>query len=151
MRTWRPTTTPTDRGHTRPRTGGFVAPGEGVKKRVENGKISEADGEAILRFEAAFDPENATETLPHDLYDSGRRTSHKTPGTRGAWLERLRFIATELELTEVEADDINEYTTEKVQSGNVGRKDSQILRGDATEVLSVSYGVRDSAAGDSHP
>lgn len=89
----------------------------GVKKRVENGKISEADGEAILRFEAAFDPENATETLPHDLYDSGRRTSHKTPGTRGAWLERLRFIATELELTEVEADDINEYTTDKVQSG----------------------------------
>lgn len=88
-----------------------------VERLAGEGEISEADADAILEFEAAFDAENAAVDLPHDLYPNGRKTSHKTPGTRAAWLQRLHYAARELELTAVDGGDINEWTTAKVKSG----------------------------------
>ncbi len=93
-----------------------------VQRAAENGEIAEADAKAILDFEAAFDPENATVQLPPNLYENGRKTSYKTAGTRRAWLQRLKFIAKELTLTDATASDINAYTTEKVKSGQWANK-----------------------------
>jgi integrase/recombinase XerD len=93
-----------------------------TRRPAGDGQITKADADAILGFEAAFNPQDTTQQLPHDLYPNGRSVSYKEPGTRRAWLQRLNYFAKRLELTDVTAEDLNAFTTEKVKSGDWSEK-----------------------------
>lgn len=86
-----------------------------LESHVEAGDVTETDAEHIRRLCAAFDPEDATESKPSDLYDD-RTTEHKSKRTLGAWVERLAEAAQHVELTGTDADTINAYTTGMVKA-----------------------------------
>lgn len=90
-----------------------------LDRDVENGRVAEADAAAIKTLCAAFDPEDATESLPTGLYDK-RKTKHVKDGTRAGWVERLRVLARDVELTSetTTADDINAFTTGRKKAGD---------------------------------
>lgn len=86
-------------------------------KAVENGDVSEEDADTIRSLCAAFDAEDARESLPSGLYDR-RSTSHKEYRTLGSWAERLTEAAQSLTLTDTDADSINAYTTGMVKDND---------------------------------
>ncbi|WP_259519140.1 site-specific integrase [Halanaeroarchaeum sp. HSR-CO] len=90
---------------------------DSLDRRVEDGEIHPDDGDAIRELCAAYDAEDATESLPRDLYDD-RKDGHKARGTLDAWAERLSVAAKDLHLTgdETDADTVNAWTTGRVKA-----------------------------------
>lgn len=110
-----------------------------LENDVEDGRVSQADADAIKQLAAAFDPEDATQSLPTDLYDK-RRTSHKQYSTITGWVERLRLAANHVELTseDTDAHRINEFSTKKkkAKDGNGNGKFS------TSHVRNLEHAVR---------
>ncbi len=87
-----------------------------LDRTVDNGDVNDDDAERIRRLAAAYDEEDARESLPRSMYDDGRKISHKEYKTLAAWTERLSEAAQSVALTDADADAINRYTTDMVKS-----------------------------------
>lgn len=85
-----------------------------LANKVENGDVAAEDAEAIRELCFAFDPEDARESLPRDIYEK-RRTSHNEVGTLDAWCCRLTDAAQHVTLTDTTAEEINEHTTKMIK------------------------------------
>lgn len=96
-----------------------------LESAVERGDVTEADAQAIRRLCAAYDAEDATESLPTDMGYRDRAISHKKYKTLAAWCERLTQASHHLDLTDTDADAINATTTGWVKDDN-GKSKSRV-------------------------
>lgn len=82
---------------------------------LEEMPIAEADVARIRELCAAFDESDATVDLPREFYE-GRRTRFTNMNTRAAWIERLRIIGQDLQLTDTTTEEINTWTTKRLHA-----------------------------------